>query len=141
MLDLDTLLDECSAYAKTQTVRKNWNARMEDLDKSWASKRPEIFQALLEMESLSPSSSCVLCKKDTACVCCHHCGLKEVMCLKCDEEVHSGNPFHDRDIYHDGFFKPVAPSVSLDSDGNFISACKFHFASHKFQLISMFYLI
>jgi len=134
LLDLDRLLDECSAYAKTQTVWKNWNARMDDLDKSWASKRPEIFQALLEMESLSPSSSRVLCKKGAACIRCHHCGLKEVMCLKCDEEVHSRKPFHDRDIYHDGFFKPVAPSASLDKDGNLMSACKCKFTQHELPL-------
>ena len=124
ILDLDKLLDECSAYTKAPTVRKNWNARMEDLGKSWASKRPEILQALLEMECLSPPSFCVLCKKGQACVRCHQCGLNEVMCLKCDEEIHCRNPFHDRDIYHEGFFKPVAPSVSLDSDGNLMSVCK-----------------
>lgn len=127
MLDLDKLLDECSAYIKTPTVRKNWNTRMGDLDKSWASKRPEILQSLLEMECLTPSRFCVLCKQGQACVRCHQCGLKEVICLKCDEEVHSRNPFHDRDVYHEGFFKPVAPSVSLDSDGNLISVCKCSF--------------
>ena len=60
MLDLDKLLDECSAYTKTPTVRKNWNARMGNLDKGWASKRPEILQALLDKECLSPSSFCSL---------------------------------------------------------------------------------
>ena len=125
LLDLDQLLDECSSYTKKPTpLAKDWSSRMEDLGKSWAKKRPEILEALLEMESLSPSSLCLQCKVDQACIRCYQCGLKEVICSRCDEKVHSRNPFHDRDIYHEGFFKPVAPSVSVDGDGNLITICK-----------------
>lgn len=92
--------------------------------KSWASKRPKIMMSLIEMESLLPSSLCVHCRKDQAHVRCRQCGLKDIMCVKCDDEVHRRNPFHDRDIYYEGFFKPVAPSVSLDSEGNLTTVGK-----------------
>lgn len=123
-VDLDKLIDECSSYTKRPTVQKSWTARMEDLGKSWASKRPKIMMSLIEMESLLLSSLCVHCRKDQAHVRCRQCGLKDIMCVKCDDEVHRRNPFHDRDIYYEGFFKPVAPSVSLDSEGNLTTVGK-----------------
>ena len=46
------------------------------------------------------------------------------MCAKCDDDVHRRNPFHDREIYHEGFFKPVAPSASLDGEGNLTTVGK-----------------
>ena len=79
----------------------------------------------------------VLCKKGQAWVRCHQCRLEEVMCLKCDEEKRSRNTFHDRDIYHEGFFKPVTSSVSLDSDGHLMSVCQCSFKhTHHQQPLS-----
>lgn len=79
-VDLDKIIDECSSYTKRPTVQKRWTARMEDLGKSWASKRPKIMMSLIEMESLLPSSLCVHCRKDQAHVRCRQCGLKDIMC-------------------------------------------------------------
>ncbi|KAL9977480.1 hypothetical protein ACROYT_G014886 [Oculina patagonica] len=74
---------------------------------SKAAKINHLFKVLKKCRS----------KKDQAHVRCLQCGLKDIMCAKCDDDVHRRSPFHDRDIYHEEFFKPVAPSVSLDSEG------------------------
>ncbi|PFX12757.1 hypothetical protein AWC38_SpisGene23234 [Stylophora pistillata] len=76
------------------------------------------MMSLLELEPLLPSVPCIHCKKDQPLVRCRQRGLKEIMCAKCDNDVYRRNPFHDREIYHEGFLKCVAPSVSLDREGN-----------------------
>ena len=63
----------------------------------WAKAGPAKDLKLIDMESLLPSSLCVHCRKDQAHVRCRQCGLKDIMCVKCDDEVHRGNPFHDRE--------------------------------------------
>ena len=95
---------------------------MINLGQSWASIRPKILKAVLDTEVLE-SSVCTICIRAQACVRCHNCGLKNVLCVTCDEEVHNKKPLHDREIFHEGFFKPVAPTVSLDSNGNLITSC------------------
>ncbi|PFX21976.1 hypothetical protein AWC38_SpisGene13533 [Stylophora pistillata] len=118
VIDLDQLIEECATYTKPSTIQKGWTTRIEDLGKSWANKRPQIMMSLLELEPLLPSVPCIHCKKDQPLVHCRQRGLKEIMCAKCDNDVYRRNHFHDREIYHEGFFKCVAPSVSLDREGN-----------------------
>ena len=102
-VDLDQLIEECATYTKPPTIRKSWTTRIEDLGKSWANKRLQMRKSLLELEPLLPSAPCVHCKKDQSLVRCRQCGLKEIMCAKCDNDVHRRNPFHDREIDHEGY--------------------------------------
>lgn len=135
--DLDQPIEECATYTKPPTIRKSWTTRIEDLGKSWANKRLQIRKSLLELEPLLPSAPCVPCKKDQSLVRCRQCGSKEIMCAKCDNDVHRRNPFHDREIYHEGFFKPEAPSVSSDGEGNLTTVvrCLPHSVNSVYNII------
>ena len=42
---------------------------------------------------------------------CHQRGSAQYMCEICDAEVHKHHSLHDREIWSEGFFKPVPPTI------------------------------
>ena len=118
-LDLDQLLQECASFI--QPSGQTWTERITNLGQSWASVRSKILKAVLQNQYIPSASHCVICKDAKGCIRCHQCGPKNLLCFSCDEEYHKLNPLHDRDIFHEGFFQPVAPTVSLDSNGDLIT--------------------
>lgn len=114
------------------------------MGQSWASVRSKILKAVLESQYIPEASHCFICKEGKGCIRCHQCGPKNLLCFSCDEEYHKLNPLHDRDIFHEGFFQPVAPTVSLDSNGDLITTSmlivryliNFNFVLYQFFALS-----
>ena len=104
-LDLSQILSECTALFAQSLPSTPWNERISNVGQSWASVRPQIMRAVLENEFLR-SRVCMVCMEAQGLVKCIHCGMK-ILCTQCDDEEHKKNPLHDREIFHDGFFKPV----------------------------------
>ena len=69
------------------------------------------MRAVLENEFLR-SRVCMVCMEAQGLVKCIHCGMK-ILCTQCDDEEHKKNPLHDREIFHDGFFKPVLGELAV----------------------------
>lgn len=64
---------------------------------------------------------CMVCMDEAqGLVKCIHCGMK-ILCTQCDDEEHRKNLLHDREIFHDGFSKPVPSNVLLGSNGDLIT--------------------
>ena len=40
------------------------------------------------------------------------------MCSSCDEKVHQGLLFHNRDVFFNGYFNTIPPTVVIDEKGN-----------------------
>lgn len=118
-LDLSQILSECTALFTQSLPSTPWNERISNVGQSWASVRPQIMRAVLENEFLR-GRVCMVCMEAQGLVKCIHCGMK-ILCTQCDDEEHKKNPLHDREIFRDGFFKPVPPNVSLDSNGDVIT--------------------
>ena len=67
---------------------------------------------------------CYLCGVEMAQFRCHQCGPGQVLCTACDSNIHQQKPLHDRQVWLDGFWLPIAPTitstgteVSLSSQG------------------------
>ena len=118
-LDLSQILGECTPLFTQSLPSTQWNERISNVGQSWASVRPQIMRAVLENEFLR-SCVCMVCMEAQGLVKCIHCGMK-ILCTQCDDEEHRKNLLHDREIFHDGFFKPVSPNVLLGSNGDLIT--------------------
>ena len=127
-LDLDNMIAECSSFSQSRAPGQTWTNRMVNLGQSWATTRPNILKAVLAAEYITTDSQCLICKDSKpSCIRCHQCGIQAVICVDCDEEIHLRNPLHDREIFYEGFFNPVAPTISMDSSGDLITVCEFLF--------------
>ena len=59
---------------------------------------------------------------------CHQCGSGQVLCTVCDAHIHQQKPLHDRQVWLDGFWLPIAPTTtfieteaSMSSQGTYTS--------------------
>lgn len=43
---------------------------------------------------------------------CHQCGPGQVVCTACDASIHQQKPLHDRQVWLDGFWLPIAPTIT-----------------------------
>lgn len=43
---------------------------------------------------------------------CHQCGPGQLVCTACDASIHQQKPLHDRQVWLDGFWLPVAPTIT-----------------------------
>ncbi|XP_067055175.1 uncharacterized protein [Acropora muricata] len=48
------------------------------------------------------------------------------MCSSCDEKVHQGLLFHNRDAFVNGYFNAIPPTVVIDEKGNMQTTAKFY---------------
>lgn len=76
--------------------------------------------SFLDEKSCMSDTSCMKCGKDPAVICCLDCHLHTRLCGLCDQSVHNFHPFHDCDAVKSGFPSPIPPTVSTDSDGEWI---------------------
>lgn len=110
---------------------QNWGQRISNLNESWAGVRQSLFKAVLSSCGVDPEGNiCTKCLKNPAFIRCHDCHMHMQLCGPCDQSVHEIHvlPFHDRNAFKSGFFKPIPPTVSVDYDGEWVSAgwCLFH---------------
>ena len=119
---LEATLAKCGNFLSSFGVpasSKNWETRMMNLTSSWDSSRKQLFEAILAFKSPPPSPNCCnLCFKGKLQVRCAECPVK-FMCSSCDEKVHQGLLFHNRDAFVNGYFNAmIPPTVVIDEKGN-----------------------
>ena len=105
---------------------QNWEERQATLNQSWNDSRAELFEAVLKTQfAVAQAQQCSRCAQRQAVVRCCECHLNCHLCGKCDQEIHQFLPLHDRDAIINGHFRPIPPSVSAGSDGEWETIGKF----------------
>ena len=119
---------------------KSWSSRMELLNAKWEDHRSDIMEYVLTYVGFHAEkcSRCMSVGSD-ALIRCHQCGPGN-LCRMCDELVHSKLPLYDREIFDDGYYRPVPPSESIFRDGSAkpVSKCLFQV---KYMILIMLYLL
>lgn len=114
--ELDDILKEAQLLldgsGREQKQGESWKKRMESLTCNWQSSRQQLFEALLSSLSVT-CHTCDKCLSMNATVRCKQCTYQH-LCQTCDDDAHEFHPLHDREVFHQGFYKPVAPTVSSD---------------------------
>lgn len=67
--------------------------------------RAELIDAILELESLYPNTTCNICGQHEAEYRCVSCSGLPHFCLACCLQAHGRNPFHKVQQWKDGFFQ------------------------------------
>ena len=57
---------------------------------------------------------CYKCKTNPPFLRCMECGPYCLLCVDCDSDVHWLQPFHDREVWKDGYFQHIRPHLQLD---------------------------
>ncbi|XP_044163520.1 uncharacterized protein LOC114951222 isoform X3 [Acropora millepora] len=125
---LEATLAKCDNFLSSFGVpasSKNWETRMMNLTSSWDSSRKQLFEAFLAFKSPPSPNCCNLCCKGKVQVRCAECPVK-FMCSSCDEKVHQGLLFHNRDAFVNGYFNAIPPTVVIDEKGNMQTTAKFY---------------
>ena len=103
---LDTLNDIEEQFPK-QFKEKEWTRRKQNLEENWASSRYMLLNCLLLKECIPDDNiGCSKCKKNVAILCCAAC--RELLCFECDTDVHNLHPFHDREMWQNGFYEGIS---------------------------------
>ena len=69
---------------------------------------------------------------------CYRCNLQEAvirciecvqygtyLCYSCDDEVHSLSPFNDQEVFPNGFFQNIKPTISVDAKGCLVTISEY----------------
>jgi hypothetical protein len=106
--DIATLSQECSQVS-------DWNERRAVRKDQWNSLRLEFSNARTSFESPA-FDICSLCFNgiNLYAICCKTC--KQELCIKCDQNHHSRDPFHQRTFYkkENYFCKALLPTEYVD---------------------------
>ena len=102
---------------------KSWGSRMQSLNTAWEDHRSIIMEYVLAY--VGCHDKCSRCMSaDEALIRCHQCGPGN-LCSMCDDVVHSKLPLHDREIFDDGYYRPVPSSETISQDGAMKSVSKY----------------
>ena len=97
---------------------QTWNTKMLHLQESWKESREAIVEAVLcSSKAPSPQDVCSMCHIERVVIRCIECTNKQ-LCSMCDLKVHSAFPLHDRDAFVNGHYKSIAPTLTVDGEGN-----------------------
>ena len=94
-----------------------WQKRIEHLEENWENIRETIFTSTVC--SFAPPSSPILCCRCTineAVLRYRECGVLQYLCAQCDDETHSSQPLHHREVWLDGYFQHIPPTQSVSSN-------------------------
>ncbi|RMX54736.1 hypothetical protein pdam_00011520, partial [Pocillopora damicornis] len=81
-------------------------------------KAGQHFKRACSTPSFLDEKSCI--KRIQLSYICLDCHLHTRLCGLCNQSVHNFHPFHDCDAVKSGFPSPIPPTVSTDSDGEWI---------------------
>lgn len=107
-----------------EPVRKNkqeWKDREEALHESWEEMRQTLFERLLQSTYAPRNSICSVCCKSPGIIRCRECYEHQYLCPICDQNQHTLNVFHDREILQDGHFEPISSTCSQNSIGEWVT--------------------
>jgi len=98
----------------TRHGSREWTKRKRALDENWADVRANLHMWTL-MKACIPctGSKCDNCMND-AVIRCTSC--RRILCAICDDEMHIKQPFHDREIWINGFFEGISNRQTI-TDG------------------------
>ena len=98
----------------TRHGSREWIKRKRALDENWADVRANLHMWTL-MKACIPctGSKCDNCMND-AVIRCTSC--RRILCAICDDEMHIKQPFHDREIWINGFFEGISNRQTI-TDG------------------------
>ena len=126
--NLDSILKSANELLKewhaSKSPKQNWGQRTAILNENWESVRALLMNAVVSGYALD-ETQCMKCLEHIAEVRCYDCHTYTRLCGHCDQLVHEMQPFHDRDGSTGGFFKPIPPTVSLDSYGKWVLVGKY----------------
>ena len=100
-------LEEIEAQFSKKDEKTEWTRRKENLEGNWMNSRITLFNYLLLKECIPDTHiECYKCSENVAVIRCEAC--RELMCSDCDNEIHSRNPFHDRQVWLNGFYQGIS---------------------------------
>lgn len=107
-------------WRASKAPKQNWGQRTASLNENWMAMRASLMSVVVSGHAVG-GASCMKCAERTAVVRCYDCHTFSRLCGHCDQLIHEIHPFHDRDGSNGSFFKPIPPTVSLDSEGKWVS--------------------
>ena len=89
-----------------------WAQRKRILAENWASSRNELFSCLLMKNSIPEAGTCCSnCQINVAVLRCIEC--KKLLCSDCDNKAHTEYPFHDREMWINGFYEGIGNRMTI----------------------------
>ena len=101
-----------------------WGKRVESVNTNWEASRKHLFEQMLR--HFAPNiQKCFLCNSHNAIFRCLQCVNYIGICGSYDEKIHSSNPFHDREVFFNGFYQNIKPTVSVDKEGCLVTVSEY----------------
>ena len=112
----DTLLMELEkierAIPPIRPQQTEWAHRKEALEENWCAVRNELYSTFLFTKCIPPTDiSCTLCRENLAVIRCSEC--RALLCSECDKDEHIRFPFHDKEVWINGYFEPVGNCMTV----------------------------
>ena len=103
-----------------------WRKRMSNVNVSWEFSRPRLMKAMLHVQAQN-EKICSLCGERPALVRRNQCfgDRLQNICGSCDLGHHQLLPFHDREVFHSGYYEFVPLTTGINDDGSMITISKY----------------
>ncbi|XP_061170405.1 uncharacterized protein LOC133179727 [Saccostrea echinata] len=99
----------------TSDKRTIWEKRKQREMENWANLRQYLFEAVIKTKFANPLNECSKCQNQTVCLIrCQQCAA--TLCNTCDEDMHTVNALHDRQVKIRYHWADIAPLQSADID-------------------------
>lgn len=105
----------CAATEATDSAppASLWEKRQEAMQANWAKSAPNLQRFLVCQHAPPLHAVCGKCGAQPARICCRTCvgfgpPLGTLLCAKCDAEVHRHAHSHQRAVWLEGYFEPIA---------------------------------
>ena len=127
---LSLVIEECEKLVegmekiKKQQTKDTWKTRVDNLSSNWESCRQNIFETVLSCAE-AKTKICSSYLKNESVINCRDCVEQKNLCSMCDEKVHQKYPLHDRDGVYNGYYKAMAPKLSVTCDGQLKTKCMY----------------
>ena len=113
LADCLALLQNLAKGSRKKYKQKSWFHRIQCNQNNWRKNRPFQFNILLKMQYLN--GSCCVCGEQKAIIACSDC-CNSPICQKCDYDIHSMHPLHDRKSYENGYATSLPPTELLNAN-------------------------
>lgn len=108
-------LQDIEAQFPKKNEKTEWTRRKEHLEENWVNSRNVLFNCLLLKECIPESGiGCCKCGINLAVIRCEAC--RELLCSDCDNEIHCRSPFHDREMWLNGFYQGISNNHTVIDD-------------------------
>ena len=113
-----------STEASSASYGRTWTVRQALCHERWQKARPQLLEAMLEAGKI-PKGLCQMCNFKDAVICCTDCRPKQMLCSKCDVNVHRQYSLHNRCSLVGGSYKALPPtSIIAEEASGELSLCE-----------------